>query len=61
MSKKYFKQAKEGDAQVSQSWAVQVDARAKWDAWNSAKGVSTADAMKAYIEEWDKLKGEVSG
>ena len=30
-------QATEGDIASSQPWAVQVEARAKWDAWNSHK------------------------
>jgi diazepam-binding inhibitor (GABA receptor modulating acyl-CoA-binding protein) len=29
----YYKQATEGDVQGSQPWAVQLEARAKWDAW----------------------------
>uniref|UniRef100_A0A0G4F9D0 ACB domain-containing protein n=1 Tax=Chromera velia CCMP2878 TaxID=1169474 RepID=A0A0G4F9D0_9ALVE len=47
---KYFKQAKDGDVQGSQPWAVQMEARAKWDAWNSVKGMSTEDAKKSYVE-----------
>jgi acyl-CoA-binding protein len=31
--------------------------RAKWDAWNSRKGLSKEDAMKAYIEKVDTLCG----
>jgi hypothetical protein len=27
-----------------------MEARAKWDAWNSVKGMSKEDAMKQYIE-----------
>ena len=30
--------------------AVQLEARAKWDAWNALKGMSSDDAKKAYIE-----------
>jgi acyl-CoA-binding protein len=29
----YFKQATEGDVKGTQPWAVQLEARAKWDAW----------------------------
>ena len=29
----FFKQATEGDVTGSQPWAVQLEARAKWDAW----------------------------
>ncbi len=46
-----YKQATAGDVQGSQPWAVQVEARAKWDAWNSAKGKATDVAMKEYIAE----------
>lgn len=34
----------------SQPWAVQLEARAKWDAWNSIKGMSKAEAMQHYLE-----------
>lgn len=45
----YYKQATEGDVTGSQPWAVQVEARSKWDAWNSRKGVSADDAKAAYL------------
>mmetsp|Transcript_16344 Transcript_16344/g.25488 ORF Transcript_16344/g.25488 Transcript_16344/m.25488 type:complete len:102 (-) Transcript_16344:46-351(-) len=44
-----YKQAMVGDVEGSQPWAVQLEARAKWDAWNSRKGMSKEDAMKEYI------------
>lgn len=31
--------------------------KAKWDAWNSAKGTSKDDAMKAYVAKVDSLAG----
>ena len=44
-----------------QPWAVQVEARAKWDAWNSVKGMSKEDAKHRYIDllmqddpEWEQ-------
>jgi len=46
-----YKQATVGDVTGSQPWAVQVEARAKWDAWNSQKGKSKEAAMKEYVEE----------
>eukprot|EP00516_Mucochytrium_quahogii_P011496 CAMPEP_0203788494 /NCGR_PEP_ID=MMETSP0100_2-20121128/2880_1 /ASSEMBLY_ACC=CAM_ASM_000210 /TAXON_ID=96639 /ORGANISM=" , Strain NY0313808BC1" /LENGTH=97 /DNA_ID=CAMNT_0050691247 /DNA_START=772 /DNA_END=1065 /DNA_ORIENTATION=+ len=46
-----FKQATAGDVTGSQPWKVQVEARAKWDAWNAVKGKSKEDAMKEYIAE----------
>ncbi len=57
----YYKQATEGDVKGGQPWAVQVEARAKWDAWNSVKGMSKEDAMHRYIDllmqddpEWEQ-------
>eukprot|EP00455_Lapot_gusevi_P007942 TRINITY_DN13412_c0_g1_i1.p1 TRINITY_DN13412_c0_g1~~TRINITY_DN13412_c0_g1_i1.p1 ORF type:complete len:110 (-),score=43.20 TRINITY_DN13412_c0_g1_i1:127-411(-) len=44
-----YKQATEGDVTGSQPWAVQLEARAKWDAWNSRKGLSSDDAKAAYV------------
>lgn len=44
-----YKQATVGDVNVPQPWAVQVEARAKWDAWNALKGVSREKAMKDYV------------
>ena len=31
--------------------------KAKWDAWNSRKGTSTDDAMRAYVDKVDLLCG----
>lgn len=44
-----YKQATIGDVEGSQPWAVQMEARAKWDAWAANKGMSKADAEKAYV------------
>jgi diazepam-binding inhibitor (GABA receptor modulator, acyl-CoA-binding protein) len=46
---KQRQKAKEGDNESSQPWAVQMEARAKWDAWAKNKGMSGEDARKAYI------------
>lgn len=46
-----YKQATEGDVTGAQPWAVQFEARAKWDAWNSRKGLSADDAKKQYVEK----------
>ncbi|CAJ1020933.1 Acyl CoA binding protein, putative [Leishmania lindenbergi] len=45
-----YKQGTEGDVKGAQPWAVQVEARAKWDAWNSCKGMSSQDAKAAYVK-----------
>ena len=44
-----YKQATVGDINIAQPWKVQLEARAKWDAWNALKGMSQEDARKAYI------------
>ena len=46
---KFYKQATEGDNEGSKPWAVQLEASAKWNAWESVKGMSKEDAMKNYI------------
>ena len=46
----FYKQALEGDVKGSQPWAVQFEARAKWDAWAEKKGMSKEEAMQAYID-----------
>jgi len=45
-----FKQATEGDVQGEQPWAIQIEARAKWDAWNKLKGMQQSDAKQKYID-----------
>ncbi|KAG5503803.1 hypothetical protein JIQ42_07320 [Leishmania sp. Namibia] len=45
-----YKQATEGDVKGTQPWAVQVEARAKWDAWNARKGMSSDEAKAAYVK-----------
>mmetsp|Transcript_43606 Transcript_43606/g.100539 ORF Transcript_43606/g.100539 Transcript_43606/m.100539 type:complete len:95 (+) Transcript_43606:86-370(+) len=49
-----YKQVKEGDNTAGQPWAVQLEARAKWDAWTAHKGKSKEDAMKDYITEVER-------
>lgn len=44
-----YKQATEGDVTGSQPWAVQVEARAKWDAWKKVEGKSKDDAKAEYV------------
>lgn len=45
-----YKQATVGDCNIAQPWAVQLEARAKWDAWNELKGMSKEEAMQKYID-----------
>jgi diazepam-binding inhibitor (GABA receptor modulator, acyl-CoA-binding protein) len=44
-----FKQANQGDVTGTQPWAVQFEARSKWDAWNNVKGMSKNDAMVSSV------------
>ena len=44
-------QGAEGDVTGTQPWAVQLEARAKWGAWNSKKGIAKEEAMKNYVEK----------
>ena len=50
-----YKQATVGDINISQPWAVQVNARAKWDAWNEIKGMTKKTAMTRYCEYFLQL------
>jgi len=58
---KFYKQATEGNVKGAQPWAAQIEARAKWDAWNAAKGLSPEDAMKRYVEELESQKRDFAG
>jgi diazepam-binding inhibitor (GABA receptor modulating acyl-CoA-binding protein) len=40
----------EGDVKGEQPWAVQMEARAKWDAWAGLKGMTRSEAMRKYVE-----------
>jgi diazepam-binding inhibitor (GABA receptor modulating acyl-CoA-binding protein) len=53
-----YKQATTGDNTTSQPWAVQLEARSKWDAWTKVKGTSQADAQTKYIELAEQLKAK---
>jgi diazepam-binding inhibitor (GABA receptor modulating acyl-CoA-binding protein) len=45
-----FKQATVGDNTTSQPWKVQLEARAKWDAWDAEKGKSSDQAKHEYVD-----------
>lgn len=45
-----YKQATIGDCNIPQPWAIQVVERAKWEAWNSRKGMTKDTAMTKYCE-----------
>jgi diazepam-binding inhibitor (GABA receptor modulator, acyl-CoA-binding protein) len=50
-----YKQATYGDCDISQPWAIQIVERAKWNAWNSNKGMRRNDAMLKYCELYLKV------
>jgi len=49
-----------GDCTGSQPWAVQVEARAKWDAWNNNKGMAKEEAITAYVAHVESMKAAAS-
>lgn len=53
-----YKQVTAGDVQGERPGAMNVRARAKYDAWASRKGMSKADAIDAYLELVDQLEAE---
>jgi len=50
-----FKQATEGDCEGARPGMFNLKARAKFDAWADREGMSSDDAMEAYV----KLVGEL--
>ncbi|XP_027027057.1 acyl-CoA-binding protein homolog isoform X6 [Tachysurus fulvidraco] len=44
-----YKQATVGDINIDKKGTFDMKGKAKWDAWNSRKGMSTEDAMTDYI------------
>lgn len=51
----YFKQATVGDCNTDRPGIFDLKGRAKWDNWNSRKGMSKEDAEKAYIDLANQL------
>jgi len=52
-----FKQASEGDVSGKRPGMTNFKGRAKYDAWSKLKGTSEDDAMEAYIDLVESLKG----
>ncbi|XP_053183533.1 acyl-CoA-binding domain-containing protein 7 [Scomber japonicus] len=44
-----YKQAVVGDVNTDRPGMMDLKGKAKWDAWNSRKGMSKDDAMSAYV------------
>ncbi|KAM9098677.1 acyl-CoA-binding protein [Sarcophilus harrisii] len=52
----HYKQATVGDINTERPGMMDFRGKAKWDAWNSLKGKSKEEAMKAYIAKVEELK-----
>jgi diazepam-binding inhibitor (GABA receptor modulating acyl-CoA-binding protein) len=52
-----YKQATQGDCTIPQPWKVQVEPRARWDAWFKNHGMYRQTAMEKYIEKVNELLG----
>ena len=47
---KYYKQATIGNINIPQPGFLDFTGKAKWDAWNSVKGITSENAMQIYIK-----------
>lgn len=52
-----FKQANTGDNQEAAPWAIQLEKKAKWDAWTLNKGKTKQQAMAEYVMEIESQMG----
>lgn len=52
-----FKQATEGDVTGDRPGFTNLAGRAKFDAWSKLEGTSKEEAMQAYVELVENLKG----
>ena len=50
-----YKQASVGDNTEKKPGFTDLVGRAKWDAWNGMKGISTKDAMQQYVDLIESL------
>ena len=51
-----YKQASAGDVDGRRPGFTDMVGRAKWDAWNEAKGQTSEAAMQAYVDLIESLK-----
>ena len=51
-----YKQASVGDVEGKRPGFTDMIGRAKWDAWNEAKGQSSDEAMQSYVDLIESLK-----
>ncbi|XP_027700905.1 acyl-CoA-binding protein-like [Vombatus ursinus] len=54
----HYKQATVINTVINHPGMVYFKGKAKWDAWNSLKGKSREDSMKAYFAKGEELKGK---
>ena len=54
----YYKKITVGENTTPQPWAVQLEARAKWDAWKGVEQISKENCMKLYINEYKNQEKE---
>lgn len=54
----YFKQVTVGDCNTVRPGMLDFKGKAKWDNWNSRKGMSKEDAEREYIALADALKSK---
>ncbi|XP_018431086.1 PREDICTED: acyl-CoA-binding protein-like [Nanorana parkeri] len=55
-----YKQATVGDVNTARPGMLDFTGKAKWDAWESKKGISQEDARAQYIALVEELKGKYS-
>lgn len=55
-----YKQAMQGDATGKRPGITSFAARAKYDAWSGMSGMSSAQAMKNYVEKVHQLIGRTA-
>ncbi|ELW63747.1 Acyl-CoA-binding protein [Tupaia chinensis] len=51
-----YKQATVGNIDTEQPGILDLEGKAKWDAWDELNGTSKADAMKAYVDKAEERK-----
>ena len=52
----FYKQATEGDNISEKPWAIQLEKNAKWEAWETNKGIASEEAKKLYISKIIELR-----
>ena len=50
-----YKQSTQGNCNIPQPWSVQVEQRAKWDAWTAKSNMTRYAAMQKYIQTVNAL------